>query len=171
MDSFGRFNSANDVAAGKENPLKHQPGQRFVLWCKLPDEPRCSRLGRSIAPNRLPHHQPVDHRYGRLRPLPSGPEGRFPPPQRRQHRVRLPRLQPVQGHKEFLLPRGVGILQQAVQGGEEVEQPGIGWYRKGICCHEIHNGQCVVLYTFLHDKKSPYSRPVVFRFGFVRKKE
>jgi hypothetical protein len=31
-------------------------------------------------------------------------------------------------------------------------------------------GNVSVLYNFLHDEKSPYSRPVVFRFGFVRKK-
>jgi hypothetical protein len=32
-------------------------------------------------------------------------------------------------------------------------------------------GNVSILYNFLHDEKSPYSRPVVFRFGFVRKKE
>jgi hypothetical protein len=170
QNKYRRFNSANDVASGKENPLKHQPGKRLVYGANFQMNPS--------APVSVDISPLLGYRITNLWTIGTGGSVRYRLDPKDD--FRLPNSgNIVYGFRAFSQYRAIKSFyfhaeyESFNRPFKEVRQwnnqalAGIG--REFAVIKSI-KGNVSVLYNFLHDEKSPYSHPVVFRFGFVRKK-
>jgi len=169
-NKYIRFNSANDVAEGKEDPLKHTPGNRFVFGANFQMNP-----GLPVSVDLSPL---IGYRVNAMWTIGSGgsirynldPKENFRPPNGgnivygfrifNQHRI----VKSIYLHAEweaFSKPVGAKRIwdRQALAG--------IG---KEFAVFKSVKGSVTILYNFLHHDDSPYMKPVVFRFGFLKKK-
>ncbi len=168
-NKYKKFNSAQDVAAGKENPVKVQPGKRFVWGGNFQMNP-----GDPVSVDISPL---IGYRLNTVWTIGTGGSVRyaldkkndFRPPTKNNVVYGFRIFNQYKVIKSFFVHAEYEILSQPDVGARSWKSQAMAGIGKEFAIVKGFKGTVIVLYDFLHNESSPNMKPVTFRFGFVKK--